>query len=69
MALRIKTNTDGAKAINTLVDIALKSGGLQNLPAALEIMNSVDVDQEYFDKQDKEAKEREEKAKKPTPKK
>lgn len=62
--IRIKTNAEGGKAIQELLDIALKQGGLQSMNGVAQIMNSIEVDEEYFANLDKEAEKEEAKAKK-----
>ena len=54
--VRIKVNAEGNKAIQELLDIALKQGGLQAINGVSQLLNSIDIDQEYFEKVDAEVK-------------
>ena len=42
----IKVDEDGAKIIQSLCDLALKSGGIQNFKMIAEVLNSVKIEEE-----------------------
>lgn len=50
----IKVNSVWNKAIQELLDIALKSGGISVLNWVSHIINSIDIDEEYFENIEKE---------------
>lgn len=52
--VHIKTNKAWAKAVQELLDIALKSAWIQALQWATHILNILDVDEEFFKKIDEE---------------
>ena len=39
----IKCNTEGKKAIETLCDVALKAGGLNNLQYILDVLQKIET--------------------------
>lgn len=50
---RIIVNEEGAKAIDFLLDTCLKHWGLQTYQSVTGILNSVDLNTEYFDELEK----------------
>lgn len=62
--IHIKVNAAGNKAIQELLDIALKTWGLQALNWVVKLLQTIDIDEEFFAKKDKEEQEAIEKAQK-----
>ncbi len=67
--IHIKVNAAWNKAIQSLLDIALKSWWIQSLEWVVSILNSVDIDEVFFEKIEKEKQEALEKAQKENSKK